>query len=52
MAETEAEERNIILDANNVTMDNFCQSLVTTNTQGENANTILTSERPNNPDAL
>ena len=33
-------------------MDNFCQSPVTTNTQGENANEILTSERMNNLDAL
>ena len=33
-------------------MDTFCQSLVTTNTKEENANTILTSERLNNSDAL
>ena len=32
----EAEESNKIPDANNVTMDNFCQSPVTTNTQGDN----------------
>ena len=31
-------------------MDNFCQSHVTTNAQGENANAILTSERQNNSD--
>ena len=52
MAETEAEERNIILYAHNVNMDNFCQSPVTTNTQRDNANAILTSERINNSDAL
>ena len=52
MAETEAEERNIILDSNNMTMDTFCQSPVTTNTQGDNANTILTSGSRNNSDAL
>ena len=33
MAETEEEERNIILDVNTVTMDNFCQFPITTNTQ-------------------
>ena len=33
-------------------MDTFCHSLVKTNTQGENANTILTNERINNSDAL
>ena len=52
MAETEAEERNIILDANNLTMDNFCQSPVMTYTQGDNVNAILTSERRNNSDVL
>ena len=36
MAETNEEKRNIISDANNVTMDNFCQCPVTTNTQREN----------------
>ena len=41
MEETDAEERNIISDANNVTMDTFCLSPVTKNTQGENANAIL-----------
>ena len=45
MAETEEEECNIIPDANNVTMDTFCQSPVTTNTKVENANTIFKSER-------
>ena len=50
--ETEEEERNIILDANDVTMDTFCQYPVTTNTQGENANTIFTSERQNTSDML
>ena len=52
IAETESEERNIILDYHNITMDNFCQYPGTTNTQGKNANTILTSERLNNLDAL
>ena len=33
-------------------MDTFCHYLVTTNTQGENANAILTIERINNSDAL
>ena len=33
-------------------MDTFCQPPITPNTQGENANAILTSERLNNPDAL
>ena len=52
MAETEAEERNIIFDAQNVTMDTFCQYPVTTSTQGDNVNTILTSKKLNNSDAL
>ena len=34
MSQTEEEERNIILDANNMTIDTFCQPPVTTNTQG------------------
>ena len=38
MAETEEEERNIISDANNVTMYTFCRSPVTTNTQRKNTN--------------
>ena len=50
--EEEADERNITLDAHNVTMDTLCPPPVTTNTQGENANAILTSERINNLDAL
>ena len=36
MAETEEEERNAKLNANNVTMDTFCQSPVMTNTQRRN----------------
>ena len=43
MAKREEDKRNKILDANNVTMDTFCQSPVITNTQGENANTIFIS---------
>ena len=41
-----------MLDANNVIMNNFCQSPVTTNKQGDNANAILTSERRTNSDEL
>ena len=52
MVETEAQERNIIPDVHNVTMDILCQYPVTTNTQEENANGILTSEKINNSDAL
>ena len=52
MVETEEEEYDIILDDTNVTMDTFCQSPVMTNTQGENANPIFTSERRNNLDML
>ena len=33
-------------------MDTFCQSPITTNTQGENANAIFTSERQNNLNML
>ena len=40
IADTEEEERNIISDANNVTMDTFCQSPFTNNTHGDNANAI------------
>ena len=39
-------------EAHNVTVDNLCQTPVTPNTQGKNANTILTSEMLNNSDAL
>ena len=35
-----------------MTMDNFCQSPVTTSTQGENAKVIFTSERQNILDVL
>ena len=52
MAETEAEKRNIISDTHNVDMDTFSPYPVMTNTQGENANTILTSDRLNNSDML
>ena len=40
------------VEANNVNADNFCQMSVTPNTQGENENTIMISERLNNSDAL
>ena len=52
IAEEEADELNITLDAHNITMDTFWQSTITTITQGENANEVLTSERINNSDAL
>ena len=52
MAETEEEESNIILDANNVTMDTLCQFPITTNTQEDNVNAIFTSERQNTLDVL
>ena len=45
MAETKEKERNIILDTNNVTMDIFYLSPATINTQRENTNVILKSER-------
>ena len=40
MSETEEEECNAKHKANNVTMDNFCQSPVTINTQRNNANVV------------
>ena len=43
---------NITLDAHNITVDTFWQTPVTTNTQGENENAILTSERLNNSGTL
>ena len=43
---------NITLDAHNITADTFSQMPVTPNTQGDNENAILTSERLNNADAL
>ena len=52
MEETEEVKRNIISDDNDVTMDTFCQSPVTTNTQGENANSIFTSEEQNTLDMM
>ena len=52
IAEEEADDRNKNLDAHNVTVDTFYQTPVTTNTQGENGNLILTSETLNNSDAL
>ena len=38
MADTEEDKHDAKRNANNVTMDNFCQSLVTTNTQGKIVN--------------
>ena len=52
MEETEEEEHKITLDANNVTMDILFWSPVTTNTQGENANAVLTIKRLNSLGAL
>ena len=52
MAETEEEERNIISDSNNVTMNTFCQSPITTNTQGDNTNVVCTSDWQNILDFL
>ena len=52
IAEEEVDARNINLDVHNVTADNFCQTPVTPNTQGENENAILTIERLNNSDVL
>ena len=40
------------MDSHNVNKDTFFHSPITTNTQGENANAILPSERLNNSDAL
>ena len=51
MVDEEADARNINLDSHNVTVDTFCRTPVTPNTQGENENIILTSARLNNPDA-
>ena len=52
MEKMEEEERNFILDSNNLNMDTFCQFPVTTNTQGDNANAVFTSERQNTLDVL
>ena len=43
---------NIALGSHNITMDTFYQTPIMPNTQGENGNAILTSERLNNLDAL
>ena len=47
--EEELDAHYIILDAHNVTVDNFSQ---TSNTQRENSNAILTSEKLDKSDAL
>ena len=52
IAEEESDARNITSDAHNLYMNNFSQSPVTTNKQGENANAILTSGRINNSDTM
>ena len=52
IAEEESDALNITSDAHNITADNFYHTPVMPNTQGENENTILTSERLNNLGAL
>ena len=52
VVEMEENKRNIISDANNVTIDSLCQSPITTNTQGDNVNSILTSKRQKKLDVL
>ena len=52
MAETELEERNMILDDHNVTLDTFCQYPVMANEQGVGTNSILTIEKLKSSDAL
>ena len=52
IVEEDVDARNITLDAHNITEDNFCQKLVTPNTQGENENMIFVSEIPHNSDGL
>ena len=49
IAEQESDARNITLDAHNVTAGNFIQ---TSNTQRENENTILRSEKLDKLDDL
>ena len=46
------DDHNITSSAHNLTADTFSQRPVTPNTQGENENAILTSERLNNSDVL
>ena len=48
----ESDAHKITLDAHNVTADNFSQMTDTPNTQGEDENAILTSERLYKLDAL
>ena len=52
IAKEEVNASNITLDAHNVSTDNFCQTPITPNTQGDNEKMILESERLNNPDAM
>ena len=52
IAEEESDDHKINLDDLNVNVDNSCKTPVTPNTQGENSNAILTSERINNLDTL
>ena len=51
IAEEELDARNITSYAHSVTMNNFCLTPITPNTQGDNKNAILTSERLNNSNA-
>ena len=52
MADKESEACNITLDDHNVTVDSLWKTPVAPNTQRDNENTILTSKRLNNLDAL
>ena len=52
IAAEKADAHNITLDSRNVTVDTFIHTPVTPNTQGENKNVILISERINNSDDL
>ena len=52
IAEEEADAYNINSDSHNVTVDTFWQTHVTPNTQGDNNNVILTSERLHISDVL
>ena len=52
IAEEEAHEHDTTLDTNNVTVDTLSHTPITPNTQGENENAILTSERLDKSDSL
>ena len=52
ISEEELDAHKITLGDHNVTADTFSHKPVTPNTQGQNENSILASERLNNSDAL